>query len=200
MSSAAADERLFDDPAGWKCVHKDARFDQRLRVFEGTFFAETLARIRSSPATVVALLQQPWDWWAKGRIIASTRGQDGALDMDMKPIWWYVVRMSVRVLPAENAPDVRGTRLPILYAGDFDGPGSIDVYPDPSDASRSILRGRCTGVRQHVRMLFATAATVGRAHLLTEAGRFPGARGAGYVGLIRRAEGRDGALRTGTRV
>jgi hypothetical protein len=190
MTVPESDERLFDDPAGWGARYKDDRFDQRLRIVGDTFFAETLVRIRSSPAAVLALLQQPWDWWAHARIISSTRHSDGSLEMDMKPIWWYVARLSMRILPPEPLPDVRATRLPVIYTGGFDGRGTIDVYADPSDAARSILRGRCTRIRPHVRMLFANATTVGLGHLRTESGRMmlPFARGTGYVGLIRRAE------------
>jgi len=191
MRALESNEKLFDDPVGWRGFYKDERFDQRLRIVDDTFFAETLVRIRSSPAAVIALLEQPWDWWAHGKILASTRHQDGSLEMDLKPIWWYVARMSVRILPSGPSPDVRGgTRLPIIYTGGFEGPGSIDVYVDPAAAAQSILRGRCHGVRPQVRMLFANATTVGWAHLWTESGRvmLPFTRGTGYVGLIRRAE------------
>src|SRR5215831_16487160 len=107
MVASESDERLFDDPAGWTRVHKDDRFDQRLRVVGDTFFAETLVTIRTSPAAVLALLQQPWDWWAHAKIISSARHPDGSLEMDMKPIWWYVARLTMRIFPAEASPDVR---------------------------------------------------------------------------------------------
>ncbi|HEX4348140.1 MAG TPA: hypothetical protein VHZ73_11235 [Vicinamibacterales bacterium] len=146
--------------------------------------------IGSSPETVLALIQQPWDWWAHARILHARRHEDGSLEMDLKPIWWYVARMTIRILPPEAPPDGRGTRLPIVYSGGFEGPGSIDVYADPGNAERSILRGRCHGLRQHVRMLFANATTAGWGHLLTESGRMmlPFTRGTGYVGLVKRAE------------
>lgn len=190
MSTPNADEKLFDDPAGWRPFYKDDRFEQRVRIVGDAFFAETLVTIRSTPDIVLALLRQPWDWWTNGTIISSARHPDGSLEMDMKPIWWYVVRLSMRILPAEPAPDARGTRLPVIYSGGFEGLGALDVYADPADATRSILRGRGTRIRPHVPMLFANATTVAWGHLWTEAGRLmlPFTRGTGYVGLIRRAE------------
>jgi hypothetical protein len=195
MSTVQTDEPLFDEAAGWRRVHKDDRFDQRLRIVGDTFCAETLVTIRSSPGVVLALLQQPWDWWAHAKLVSSTRHPDGSFEMDMKPIWWYVARLSMRILPPEAPPDVRGTRLPVIYMGGFDGRGTIDVYTDPVNAAQSILRGRCARIRPHVPMLFANATTVGLGHLWTESGclMLPFTRGTGYVGLIRRAEARAAA-------
>ncbi len=199
MTDIQLNDAVFDQPEGWTPFYKDDRYEQRLRIVNDTFFCETLVAIRSSPAGVLPELLRPWDWWAHGTIISSKRHPDGSLEMEFKPIWWYVARMSLLVLPPENAPDICGTRLPIVYSGGFEGPGSIDVYAHPSGDGRSILRGRCHGVRNHVRMLFANETTAAWAHLWTESGRMmlPFTRGTGYAGLVRRIEGAAGTAREG---
>ena len=194
MSASGHRDDVFDNAAGWKPFYKDDRFEQRILIVGDTFFTETLVRIQSSPSAVLALLQERWDWWAHVRIFNYTRNADGSILMDMKPIWWYVARFQIRMLPSQDPPDRAGVRLPMLFSGGFEGPGSIDVYLREGHADEVILRGRFHGMREHVRMLFANATTAAWAHLWTEAGRLPlpFARGTGYVGLVRRLESRAG--------
>lgn len=183
-------DSLFDERGSWRPFYKDERFEQRYRVIDDVMFSETLLTVRATASAVVSLLQQSWDWWAHGKVANYARHPDGSSEMDFKPIWWYVARLRMTILPPEELPGHAGTRLPVVYARDFEGPGTIDVYPDRGSHDVVVLRGRFHGVRQHVRMPGANATTAVWGHLWTEAGRLPipFARGTGYVGLIRKLE------------
>lgn len=191
MADPELRDGVFDDPGPWKAFYRDGRFEQRFRIIDDAMFCETLLIVRSAMADVVALLRDRWDWWAHGKATNYTRHPDGSVEMDLKPIWWYVANLHMQILPPREVVDIGGIRLPIVYSRDFEGPGTIDVYPRRGTGD-VVLRGRFHGVRQHVHMLFASATTAAWAHLWTEAGRLPipFARGTGYVGLIRRLEGR----------
>jgi len=135
----------------------------------------------------LALICGPWDWWEHGNIAGFTRNPDGSSDQTLSPVWWFITRVNLHILPPVPLSDLKGWRVPLLLTRHFDGPSSMDVYPDERNKAL-IVRGRFHGVEYRFAAYLDRIAE--RLHLHAEAGTMPlpFPKGTGWRGLFRRLQ------------
>ena len=135
----------------------------------------------------VALIRSAWDWWAHGRISGMTMNRDGSSDQILFPVWWFITRVGLHILPPVDLPDLHGLRVPLLLSEHYTGTTSMDVYPHAS-GDALVIRGRFHGVEYHLPAVPTKLAEW--LHLDAESGTMPSPfpKGTGWVGLLRRLE------------
>jgi hypothetical protein len=96
----------------------------------------------------------------------------------------------MRILLPVELPEVSGWRIPLKFAGSFNGSASLDVYPG-SKPGEIVVRGRFHEV---VETMPAPHDLVTELHLRAESGRlpFPFPKGTGWIGLRRKLVDRGG--------
>lgn len=180
---------VFDHPDGeWRHIHADEHFTQRFRRETGPpIWCETLMTVPgvTTVDAALSLICGPWNWWEHGNIAGFTRNADGSSDQTLSPVWWFVTRVNLHMFPPVPLPDLKGWRVPLLLTRHFDGPSSMDVYPDDRN-NALIVRGRFHGVEYRFAAYLDRIAE--RLHLGAEAGTMPPPfpKGTGWVGLFRR--------------
>jgi hypothetical protein len=183
-------DEVFDNPTHWIHHYKDRRFDQRYLGEGDVIFCETTMKVRCSVEAAVSLLCSPWTWWEHGRSINFHSNDDRYTEQILAPVWWYWTRVGLRIFPPVELPGSGGHRIPLLLSRHYQGPASIDVFPNPGSSDAVLIRGRFHGVENHVP--FVPLILAERVHLRAEAGTFffPFPKGTGWCGLWRRLESR----------
>jgi hypothetical protein len=186
-----ADE-LFENPTlDWVHMEIDEHFRQRHLREDHPIYCETQMTVHGAGVMdeAIDLISGPWDWWEHGHIADFTRNDDGSSDQILSPVWWFMTRVSLHMLPLEHLPDLHGWRAPMLLGRHFAGPSSMDVYPGKRSGD-VIIRGRFHGVDYRVPLVPARVAEI--LHLDAEAGTMPTPfpKGTGWVGLLHRLEAR----------
>jgi hypothetical protein len=181
---------LFENPTcDWVQSFSDEHFQQRHLLKEGTIYCETLMIAHRTTETdaAVALIRGPWDWWQHGRITDFIANGDGSSDQILSPVWWFITRVGLHILPPVDLPDLEGWRVPLVLTKHFTGPTSMDVYPNQS-GDAIIIRGRFHGVQYHVPGIPNKLAEW--LHLDAESGTMPAPfpKGTGWVGLLHKLE------------
>jgi hypothetical protein len=183
---------LFDNPAAnWVHEKINEHFTHRYLDEKGPIICETLLTVhgRSDIDEAVKLLNGPWDWWEHGNIADFTINPDGVSHQVLSPVWWFITRVGLEIFPPEDLYDRPGKRIPLMLREHFTGPSSMDVYPNPGTDSITI-RGRFHGVEYHVPGIPNQLAE--SLHLDAESGTMPDPfpKGTGWVGLLKKLEGR----------
>ena len=181
---------LFDDsPGEWVDGYRDDHFRQRYLRGEGPIYCETVMTVRKSTDydAAIRLIRGPWDWWQHGRITDFTTNPDGSSDQILSPVWWFITRVGLHILPPVRLSAVNGRRVPLLLTGHFTGWSSMDVYPD-EPAGALMIRGRFHGVEYQVPAIPDRVAE--GLHLEAESGTMPSPfpKGTGWVGLLQKLE------------
>lgn len=188
---------LFDNPKGeWVESHSDLHFRQRYLREGGPIYCETLMTVHDTTdiRAAIELIRGPWDWWEHGRITDFRRNEDGSTDQVLSPVWWFITRVNLHILPPEDLADLKGQRVPLLLTQDFSGPSSMDVYPGGSSRDL-VIRGRFHGIEYNVTAVPDKVAE--GLHLEAESGTMPAPfpKGTGWVGLLHKLEPR-GSVRS----
>jgi hypothetical protein len=183
---------LFDNPAAnWVHERINEHFTNRYLDEKGPIVCETLLTVHGRPNIdeAVSLIQGPWDWWEHGRITDFTINPDRSSYQVLSPVWWFITRVGLHIFPPDDLPDRQGKRNPIMLLEHFTGTASMDVYPNPGTDSITI-RGQFHGVEYHVPGVPNQVAEF--LHLDAESGTMPVPfpKGTGWVGLLRKLEGR----------
>jgi hypothetical protein len=183
---------LFDTPAGeWVHSYSDDHFRQRYLRQDGPIYCETvmIAHGTTDLDAAITLISGPWDWWDHGRISNFTINEDQSSDQVLSPVWWFITRVGLHLLPPTKLPDLK-QRIPMMLTKHFTGPTSMDVYPNEA-GSAIIIRGRFHGVEYHVPAVPNVVAEW--LHLDAESGTMPTPfpKGTGWVGLLHKLEKRS---------
>jgi hypothetical protein len=182
---------LFDNPGReWVQSFSDEHFQQRHLLEQGAIFCETLmiARGTTDADAAVALIRGPWDWWEHGRITDFSSSGDESSDQILFPVWWFITRVGLHIIPPVELPDLKARRVSIMLSKHFTGPTSMDVYLNET-GDALIIRGRFHGVQYHVPGV--PNALAEWLHLDAESGTMPEPfpKGTGWVGLLHRLGG-----------
>jgi hypothetical protein len=160
---------------------------QRHLAGNGSIICETILTIPGSTEIddAVPLILGPWVWWLHGRARNFSVNEDGSSDQVLLPVWWFITRVTLHILPPVPLPDTDGVRISIILGRYFVGLSTIDVYPDHKRQSL-IIRGRFHGVEYTVPCL--PTAFGGYLHLGAETGTmpFPFPKNTGWVELERK--------------
>lgn len=182
-------DHRFLEPGDWMILPEHGGFSHRYLRRSPVIVCETVMATRGDPAAAMELLRGPWDWWDRGGAFAFQTLEDGATDQVLVPVTWYWAHVRMRLFPPAPLPELSGWRLPIKFAGSFNGSASIDIYPGPAN-SQVIVRGRFHEV---ILKVPGPRDFVTECHLRAESGTlpFPFPGGTGWVGLRRRLEARS---------
>jgi hypothetical protein len=189
MTESTPNDDRFDQPEGWALFYRDDRFEQRFLYENGRVYCETVMRARCTVEEAVNQVRGPWSWWTKGQVKGFRTEAGGSSCQTLAPIWWFIVRVGLKLLAPVDLPGLKGTRVPIVFSDQLHGTGSMDVYPG-SIPGEVIIRSRFNGVE--CRVPGVPGAIVGKMHLRAESSSFnifPLPKISGWVGLYRRLEG-----------
>lgn len=193
-------DEIFDHPSGeWVQIEIDQHFTQRFRHTPGPYWCETVMTVHgiADVEAAVQLIYGPWDWWEHGHIAGFTRNPDGSVDQTLSPVWWFITRVALHILPPTPLAGRKGLRVPILMTRHFSGPASMDIYPNERNDAL-IIRGRFQGVEYNVAGVPKIVPEW--LHLDAESGTMPVPfpKGTGWVGLLHRLEALSGVKEAGT--
>ena len=179
---------LFDNPGDhWGERPVNEIFRHRYLRAQGSIYCETLMTVRetSDIDSAIDLIRGPWDWWDHGRTAEFTANEDGSSDQILSPVWWFITRVCLHILPPLSLPHLSGWRVPLLLDKHFTGPSSMDVYPGERGGG-IIIRGRFHGVDYQITGVPNKLAEY--LHLGAESGTMPVPfpKGTGWVGLRRK--------------
>ncbi len=181
-------DHVFDDlTLGWIPRHPRPGYVQRHLPGKDLIVCETVLAIPGSanPDDAVPLILGPWDWWLHGGAREFSLNNDGTSDQILLPVWWFITRVTLHILPPIALPGTAGVRIRLMLGRYFVGPATIDIFPDHSSRSL-IIRGRFHGVEYTVPCLPTSCGCY--LHLGAESGTmpFPFPKETGWVELERR--------------
>jgi hypothetical protein len=180
----------FDNPTGkWIETPINEHFWQR-HVDDATIIVcETIMTVHGTTdlQPAIDLICGPWDWWEHGRITDFVSNADGSSDQILSPVWWFITRVGLHILPPVDLPGLKGKRMGLMLSGHFVGPSSMDVYLNEREDGM-IIRGRFHGVDYTMPAIPNLIAE--GLHLGAEAGTMPVPfpKGTGWVGLLHKLE------------
>lgn len=186
---------VFDNPAlNWVEDRLNEHFTQRYLDDGGLIVCETLMTVHGTTGMqpAIDLICGPWDWWDHGRITDFVPNADGSSDQILSPVWWFITRVGLHILPPADLPDhPKGKRMGLMLSGHFVGPSSMDVYPNER-CDELIIRGRFHGVEYTMPAIPTMIAET--LHMGAEAGTMPipFPKGTGWVGLLHKLEAAAG--------
>jgi hypothetical protein len=183
-------DHVFDDPTHkWVDIPVNEHFRQRELDERGSIVCETLLTVHGNTdmQPAIDLIDGPWDWWEHGRIADFVRNLDGSSDQILSPVWWFITRVGLHILPPVDLPDRAGKRLGLMLSGHFVGASSMDVYV-AERGDGIVIRGRFHGVEYTMPAIPTAVAEY--LHLGAEAGTMPVPfpKGTGWVGLLHKLE------------
>lgn len=188
-------DHIFEDSTlDWIPRQPSREYVQRHLPRTGPIICETVLTIPGSASIedAVPLILGPWDWWLHGRARNFSLNHDGSSDQILLPVWWFITRVTLHILPPVRLPGTDGVRIRLMLGRYFVGPSTIDIYPDHKRRSL-IIRGRFHGVVYTVPVLPGAFGCY--LHLGAESGTmpFPFPKNTGWVELARRVVARRSA-------
>jgi hypothetical protein len=177
-------DHRFQEGGNWIALPEHDGFRHRYLRGSPAVVCETVMSTPGEAARAMELLRGPWDWWDQGRTCGFEVLKDGTTDQVLIPVWWYWAHVRMRLFPPVELPELSGWRIPMKFAGSFNGSASLDVYPGPA-RGEIVVRGRFHEVIENMP---APHELVTEYHLRAESGilPFPFPGGTGWVGLRRR--------------
>jgi hypothetical protein len=178
-------DQRFDEGGNWVSLPAHDGFAHRYLRGLPVVTCETIMTTSGTAARAIELLRGPWDWWDRGRTDGFELLKDGSTDQVLVPVSWYWAHVRMRIFPPVELKELSGWRIPMKFAGSFNGSASIDVYPSGTrDQIR--VRGRFHEVIENVPGPPHDFVT--ECHLRAESGilPFPFPSGTGWLGLRRR--------------
>jgi hypothetical protein len=177
-------DHRFEEEGNWTVLPSHDGFRHRYLRGSPVVVCETVMSTPGEAHRALELLRGPWDWWDRGEACAFEVLKDGSTDQMLVPVSWYWAHVRMRIFPPVELPELSGWRIPMRFAGSFNGSASLDVYAGPTPA-QIVVRGRFHEVVENVP---APRDFVTECHLRAESGvlPFPFPRGTGWIGLRRR--------------
>ena len=146
MIQVTAEDDRFDGP-GWAVVPAPP-FRQRYQQIGNRMYCETVCTISGTRQAAIEVFRGPWTWWTSGRVIDYRTHADGCSDQGLAPIWWYLARIGLHIMPATPLERPGSAmRVPVIMSRHIVGLQTIDVI----DAGENTLtvRGRLHGATAH---------------------------------------------------
>jgi len=165
---------------------------QAHRLEENRIYTITYVLLTGVEPTAVeaALVENPWDWWQRGKVAKWSRRNDGGTSFVLSPVHLVPSKVGVDLDPRtageESAP--WGATIPVAryaarFSADFEGPGRYEIL---TLAGGSGLRSIWDGVRRLGMKKLMPLSTILSMHLGAEKGTVgfpPFCKGTGFPGL-----------------
>ncbi len=123
-------DHIFEDSTlDWIPRQPSPEYVQRHLARKGAIICETILTIPGSTDIddAVPLILGRWDWWRHGRARNFSPHKDGSSDQVLLPVWWFITRVTLHILPPVPLPERDGVRIRLMLGRYFVGHSTMDI-------------------------------------------------------------------------